>query len=103
MRKALKHLGYIKSPRLGARIATGFVKGMLLKMPVLRSVELAINYECNAKCDMCYARDLLDSKRINLSVEQIKNIWNQAHDLGDCKGIKAEINISFHCYKCFFD
>ena len=82
MRKALKHLGYIKSPRLGARIATGFVKGMLLKMPVLRSVELAINYECNAKCDMCYARDLLDIKKTNLSVGQIKSIWGQAHKLG---------------------
>ena len=82
MRKALKHLKYIKSARLGARIAKGFVKGLVLKQPVLRSVELAINYECNAKCDMCYARDLLDKKRANMTVEQIKSIWDQAHELG---------------------
>ena len=82
MRKALKHLKYIKSARLGARIAKGFVKGLILKQPVLRSVELAINYECNAKCDMCYARDLLDAKRANMTVEQIKSIWDQAHELG---------------------
>ena len=82
MRKALKHLKYIKSARLGARIAKGFVKGLVLKQPVLRSVELAINYECNAKCDMCYARDLLDAKRANMTVEQIKSIWDQAHELG---------------------
>ncbi len=82
MKKALKHLRYIKSARLGARIAKGFVKGLVLKQPVLRSVELAINYECNAKCEMCYARDLLDAKRANMTVEQIKSIWDQAHELG---------------------
>ena len=82
MKKALKHLKYIKSTRLGARIAKGFIKGMVLKKPVLRSVVLAITYDCNAKCDMCYSRDLLDKGRVNLGIGQIKGIWDQAHELG---------------------
>lgn len=80
MSKILKHLKYMNY-RIRYRTVKGYFKRAILKKPVLRSVELAITYDCNAGCDMCYARNLKEKKKL-LTVEQIKNVWDQAYRLG---------------------
>jgi len=82
MKKLTKHLSFIKnSPLAAPRIAKGFFKKIILKQQVLRSVEIAVTYNCQCKCDMCYAGRLKQNKR-ELTIGQIKDIWEQCYKLG---------------------
>lgn len=83
IKKRALRLKFLKGkPLLWMQIAKGFYRGMVLKKNVLRSVEFAMLYKCNMKCEKCYARDLYDSKNDGISIEDIKSIWKQCHDLG---------------------
>lgn len=48
----------------------------------MRSIELAVTYQCQASCHKCYAVNLLDKNKDYLTVDQIKGIINQAVRLG---------------------
>lgn len=82
IKKYLKHLEFIKNPYVFYKISKGLLKARLLKRDVLRSVELAITCKCNAKCSMCYSRDLYDKEKEELTVEEIKKMWEEAQKLG---------------------
>ena len=81
MIKALKHIAYINNPSIAYNISKGLFYRNILKKHVLRSVELAITYKCNASCDKCYSRFLVKNKE-ELSVQQINQIWKQCSSLG---------------------
>jgi len=80
--KFIKHLVFIKNPFLVGKIVSGYFKTLVLRKDVLRSIELAITYRCQATCDKCYAANLYDTNRRELTVSQIGQIINQASKLG---------------------
>jgi len=83
MAAVLKHVRFvIRQPLLVIRIGKGFFRALILRKPVLRSVELAVTYQCQCACDMCYAEKLADAGRKILTVDQIRTLWEQCHRLG---------------------
>ena len=82
IRKFVKHLIFIRRPALVKRILYGYFNTLIRKKDVLRSIELAITYQCQAKCHKCYAANLMDRNRDVLNSKQIKEIITQAKKLG---------------------
>jgi MoaA/NifB/PqqE/SkfB family radical SAM enzyme len=80
--KAIRHLTFIRSPLLVMRILNGYFRTVLLHQPMLRSIELAVTYACQAQCHKCYAKDLSVPEREPLSISQIRTIINDAMTLG---------------------
>jgi MoaA/NifB/PqqE/SkfB family radical SAM enzyme len=66
------------------RYFLGYFKTRVLKQRVLRSVELAVTYDCNLRCDKCFALKWLneENKRDYMTIDQIKKMWDQAYKLG---------------------
>ena len=65
------------------RYFLGYFMTRVLKQRVLRSVELAVTYDCNLRCDKCFAFKWLneENKRDYMTVDQIKKMW-EAYNLG---------------------
>jgi MoaA/NifB/PqqE/SkfB family radical SAM enzyme len=57
---------------------------MRLGIPTLRSVELAVTWICNLKCEFCYAEDLMYAAKRppDLPLDLVRDIMRQAHALG---------------------
>lgn len=69
-------------PRVIPRIINGFFKVQILRKPVLRTIDWAVTYRCNAKCVMCSAKKLHDPKRKEMTLDERKMVWEQAKKLG---------------------
>jgi MoaA/NifB/PqqE/SkfB family radical SAM enzyme len=80
--KGLKHLRFINTPGLWRRVINGYFHSLILRQEVLRSIELAITYNCQLNCHKCYAKNLADPSKRPLSVEQIQELFKQAWELG---------------------
>ena len=77
------HLKVIKkSRRLILKIFSGYARTLVLRQNVLRTVEFALLAECNSKCVMCYASKMKRANDSYLTLEEYKNIWEQASRLG---------------------
>lgn len=72
----------LKKPRVIPRIISGFFRTIVLRKKVLRTIDWAVSYRCNAKCVMCSARKLHDPKRKEMTLEDRRNVWEQAKKLG---------------------
>lgn len=79
--KYLKHVMFIRSPYLAASIFKGYFNRLVLREPVLRNVQIAVTYRCNADCEMCFAKGL-SKQRKELSVESISRIRREVGKLG---------------------
>ena len=80
-----QHLTFFKGrPFMMWRYFLGYFKTRVLKQRVLRSVELAVTYDCNLRCDKCFALKWLneENKRDYMTVDQIKKMWDEAYKLG---------------------
>lgn len=83
LKSALEHKKFIKKkPLVLPRIVNGFFKRMILRKNVLRTVDFAMTYDCHYKCEYCSAYLLKKKDKPILTVEQIKNVWQQALKLG---------------------
>lgn len=80
--KFIRHLKFMKSPALIIRVANGYFNSIIMRRNVLRSIELAVTYRCQASCHKCYAANLLEKNKDYLSIEQIRGIVSQAIRLG---------------------
>lgn len=79
----IQHARFVlKKPKVIPRVLRGFYRAKVLKERVLRTVDWAPTYKCNAACKMCSARKLYDPRRKELSLEQRKMVWRQAVRLG---------------------
>ncbi|MBU0662026.1 MAG: radical SAM protein [Candidatus Diapherotrites archaeon] len=80
----VKHGTYFIANKPGVipRIMSGFFKGVVLRKPVLRTIDWAPTYICNATCKMCSARKLFNPKKKELTHEERKMVWAQAKKLG---------------------
>lgn len=77
------HLHYFKpKPKVLPRVFNGFFRRLVLGQPVLRTVDWAATYACNASCKMCSASKLFNPKRKELTLGQRKIVWQQAKELG---------------------
>lgn len=47
-----------------------------------RNIVIKLNTACNAKCEFCYAKNEPDSDKLALTLDEWKNLIDQAHDLG---------------------
>ena len=70
------------SARLAYRIGSGYLRTLVLRRPVLRTVELALLADCNSNCKVCYAADTKRQDETYLSVEEYRRIWREAAALG---------------------
>ncbi len=83
IQKITKHINFLKrKPFLVMRILNGYFKTVVLRQNVLRSVELAITFKCNAKCKMCYASKMFNANKQEINVGQIKGLWKRCLKLG---------------------
>jgi len=81
-KSAFSHIKFIKKkPLVLPKIAKGFFKRLILRQNVLRTVDLAVTYDCHYKCEYCSAFFLKRDKPV-LTVEEIMDIWQQALKLG---------------------
>jgi len=71
-----------KKPLVIPRAMKGFYRTLFLGQKVLRTIDWAVTYRCNARCVMCSARRLYNSEREELTLEQRKMVWKQALKLG---------------------
>ena len=80
--KFIKHLRFVRDPLLVLKIFSGYFRTLILKKNVLRSIELAITYDCQARCHKCYALHLNDPLKKTLTLAQIEDLIVQACRLG---------------------
>lgn len=82
LKSAFTHIKFVeRKPLVLLRIARGIFRRLVLRQNVLRTIDLAVTYNCHYKCEYCSAF-LLKKHRPVLTAEQIKNIWQQALRLG---------------------
>jgi MoaA/NifB/PqqE/SkfB family radical SAM enzyme len=81
-KKAWRHRVFLKKPKLQWRVFNGFFNTIVRRKDMLRSVELAVTYACQAKCHKCYSANLFRKGQKPLSVEQIRDVWKQCLKLG---------------------
>ena len=56
IKNTLMHLSFLKKkPLVLIKVANGYLKGFILKKPILRTVDFAMTNLCNSKCKMCSA------------------------------------------------
>lgn len=83
IKSALKHFEFLKrKPLVVSRIINGFFRKIILRQDVLRTVDLAVTGDCHYKCTFCSAYRLYGKGKPYLTVEQIKNIWEECVKLG---------------------
>ncbi|MBT4484909.1 MAG: radical SAM protein [Candidatus Latescibacteria bacterium] len=82
VRKIIKHYTFIKKPLLIRRIIKGYFNTHIMRRDTLRSIELAVTYKCQAQCHKCYSKNLIDKNRSYLTIDQIRDIIDQAMKLG---------------------
>lgn len=71
-----------KNWRILPSVAAGYFRALVLRRPVLRTVEFAITPFCNVNCTMCYATRIADRTREMLSPREYADIWRQAKAQG---------------------
>lgn len=77
------HFRYFQpKPKVIPRTLNGFFRRMVLGQPILRTIDWAVTYVCNASCKMCSATKLFDPKRKELTLGQRKIVWQQTKELG---------------------
>lgn len=84
IKNAMKHMVFLRQkPLVVNKILSGYVKGMILKKPVLRTVDFAVTNVCNSKCRFCSAHLLYKTEtRTVLTPDQIVDVFMQASRLG---------------------
>lgn len=77
------HLKFVrKKPFVAPRIASGFFNALILRKPALRTVDLAVTYDCHYKCEYCSAAFLRRPHQQPMTVEQMTRVLNDASKLG---------------------
>jgi MoaA/NifB/PqqE/SkfB family radical SAM enzyme len=74
---------HLRKPRLLARLGANYTKLLLGEGPLLRCLDIAINWECNLKCEHCFAVALKDpDSPKRLDTPDYIRLVNEARNLG---------------------
>lgn len=71
-----------KNPGVLPKVAQGYFKALVLRRPVLRTLEFAVTPRCNVNCAMCYATKIDDPGRKPMTPDDYSKVWQQAKRLG---------------------
>ncbi len=84
IKKALTQLRLAARNPAQVRRVIGSELKMRLGLPVLRSVELAVTWICNLRCEFCYAEDLMYAQKRppDMTVDVVRDLTRQARALG---------------------
>jgi MoaA/NifB/PqqE/SkfB family radical SAM enzyme len=78
-----KHARYlVLFPGIAPRVAKNYLALTVLKRPVLRAVEFALTYRCQAACAHCSAHRLGDPSRPEVTVAEVRDWAAQCRALG---------------------
>ena len=69
-------------PFLIWRLAKTLAKSYIFKRPPLRYVDLALDFDCNLKCQHCFALSLKQENRRKLTISEYRDIAEQCMKLG---------------------
>ncbi|MEK7866766.1 MAG: radical SAM protein, partial [Planctomycetota bacterium] len=83
----LSHLGVVRSvkPTTLARRLISLLPDYWLTdgySSTLVNITLELTYKCNLQCSFCFIKDVLNTKRAELSFEEIRGLVADAKDLG---------------------
>lgn len=82
IKRALKST-HIRNPRLAFRAGVSLLRARIFKRPVLKYLDVAIDYRCNMRCQHCFAiYSLKDDRRKQLSIADWHRVAQQAIGLG---------------------
>ncbi len=71
----LKYIKYIlKKPRILPRVLKGYYKSAILKKSLIRGIDIALTYDCPAKCKKCSAFFLKDGAREYIGRKELLNL-----------------------------
>lgn len=76
----LRHI--IKRPKVILKVAKRYLQIIAFKQKPLRTVQIAIDYECNANCVHCSSEALINPNRKKMSLDTIKELIDQCVSLG---------------------
>jgi MoaA/NifB/PqqE/SkfB family radical SAM enzyme len=72
----------MSKPHLIPKVGWGYFQTLVLGKPSLRTIEFAINTDCQSECTFCYATQNVHEDEEELSLEEIRRIWQEAKKLG---------------------
>ena len=72
----------VGNPYLIPHISKNYFDKFFLGKQRLRSLEIAVEYNCNSQCDQCSCRLAYDPSKERLTMAEFKNIIDQARALG---------------------
>jgi len=72
----------IKKPHLIPRVGWSYFSTLVLRRPTLRTIEFSINTDCQSECEFCYSTQNVSNSEAELSLEEIRRIWQEAKSLG---------------------
>jgi len=83
----LKYGFHLKNPLYPFRVIRNILNAQRYRFAgnkkfVLRGIDFAVTYQCNFKCDHCYAEKLKDKNRELMTIEDYKRVCKQAVELG---------------------
>lgn len=83
LRKTVHQIDKIRyRPLLLANIAKAYFRRQVLRQPCLRICEFSITPTCQSQCEFCYASKFAASGQSLISVDEIRETWRQAKEMG---------------------
>lgn len=77
------HFGLIsKNSKVIPKVLSGYIKTLLFRKTVLRTIEFTITPDCNLKCNMCYASKIKKKNLHILTPNEYAQIMASARKLG---------------------
>ncbi len=71
-----------EKPSCTLRGVLSLVEAHIFNKKVLRGVELAITYKCQARCDKCSCRTMIDNSRAEMTTQQVLYVCKQVTRAG---------------------
>jgi MoaA/NifB/PqqE/SkfB family radical SAM enzyme len=72
----------LQKPTIIPRLIANYFKLIFLRKNVLKSVAIDLGYNCQLNCKHCYASKMRNSKKSELTIEELKSIVDQSIKLG---------------------
>ena len=72
----------IKKPKLGPKVVLHHAAERIARRPLIRAIEYAVTYDCQATCAKCSAVRLGDKNRPRLTDDQLHALGDACHRLG---------------------
>ncbi len=84
VRRIPKFAGFlVKKPRLPAKVIDHYARSRLTGRPMIRAIEYAVTYDCQATCDKCSAIGMQDRGRSRLDLEELRRLGDACFRLGN--------------------